>query len=425
MIPEWGKTRFRSEQQNIERRLEQGQLQAAYDQAQALLAQAQAVGPTAYSGADYDLAMAYCMLGTVLYKAGQAAPALELYVKAQRLFEEMDGGRGAGMASVTLTEQADCLAALGRLEDAAAKYEDAIARHEKRESLRDVAATKGQLATVQGKQGRYEEAIAAYAAARTLFEQQNEPQMVAVAWHQTGMVYQAAGQYDAAEAAYRQALEIETRMGDQARQASSLGQLGNLYVACLNRPEEAVNFYRQAADIFVEQGDLRSEGVTRHNIANTLRKLQRYDEARGEIRRAIECRQPFGVAGEIWQSFSILHDIETATGNPAAARAAWQQARDAYLAYRQQGGYAQSGGGQLVDHVLGLLAQQQVDEVQLLFQRLTSDPTVPDSVKQLIQAMVAILNGSRDPALADDPALDFADAAEVLFFLHRLSPPPP
>jgi hypothetical protein len=61
------------------------------------------------------------------------------------------------------------------------------------------------------------------------------------------------------------------------------------------------------------------------------------------------------------ESFNILHDIETATGNPAAARAAWQQARDAYLAYRQQGGYAQYGGGKLVDHVLGLLAQQQVD----------------------------------------------------------------
>jgi tetratricopeptide (TPR) repeat protein len=204
-----------------------------------------------------------------------------------------------------------------------------------------------------------------------------------------------------------------------------LGQLGNLYYACLNRPEEAVTFYRQAADIFVEQGDLRSEGVVRNNIADTLRKLQRYDEARGEIRRAIECDKPFGHAATSWTSFAILHDIETATGNPAAARAAWQQARDTYLAYRQQGGYAQFGSGKLVDHVLGLLAQQQVDEIQSLFEQLTSDPDTRDTTKQLIQAMVAILNGSRDPALADDPALNYADAAEVLFFLHRLSPPPP
>ena len=34
--------------------------------------------------------------------------------------------------------------------------------------------------------------------------------------------------------------------------------------------------------------------------------------------------------------------------------------------------------------------------------------------------MVTILNGSRDPALADDPALYYRDAAEVLFFIERL-----
>jgi len=36
--------------------------------------------------------------------------------------------------------------------------------------------------------------------------------------------------------------------------------------------------------------------------------------------------------------------------------------------------------------------------------------------------MVDILNGAHDPALADDPALDYADAAEVLFLIHRLTP---
>lgn len=421
-LPEWGKARFENERLQIERLLGQGQLQVAYDQAQALLAKAQAVGPTAYSEADYDLARAHWLLGRVLKTPGQAAPALELYIEAQRLFEDSDNASAARMASVALTEQADCLTALGRLEDAAAKYEDAIARNEKRDSSRDVAVGKGQLATVRTMQGRYEEAIAEYAAARTLFEQQNEPQMVAVAWHQTGMVYQKAGQYAAAEVAYRQSLEIKTRMGNLAGQGNSLAQLGNLYDDCLNRPEEAVTFYRQAVDIAVEQGDVKNEGIRRNNIAKTLRQLQRYDEARGEIRRAIECYQPFGTAVKIYKSFNILHDIETATGNPSAARAAWQQAREAYLAYRQQGGYAQAYGGKLVDHVLGLLAQQQVDEIQSLFEQLTSNPDTRNSIKQLIQAMVAILNGSRDPALADDPALHYADAAEVLFLIHQLTP---
>ncbi|MFQ4136886.1 tetratricopeptide repeat protein [Nodosilinea sp. PGN35] len=418
-LPEWGSARFNNEKLQIERLLEQGQLQAAHTQAQALLAKAQAVGPAAYQGADYDLAMATNLLGQVFFAAGQADEALELFATAQHQFEAL-GEPGESMAAVVLAREADCLRALGRLDEAAAKYEEKIQRAEKLEDLRQVAVGKGNLAMVRMLQGRYGEAIAGYEAARTLFEQQNEPAMVATAWHQLGMVHQAAGNYDAAETAYRQSLEINTRRGDRAGQANSLTQLGNLYVDYLNRPEEAVTFYRQAADIYIEQGDLRYEGVTRNNIANTLRKLQRYDEARGEILRAIECDQPFGHAAEPWKPFAILHDIETAVGNPAAARAAWQQARDAYLAYRQQGGYAQGDGGKLVDHVLGLLAQQQTDEVQSLFTELTNNPEVPDSPKRLIQAMVAILNGSCDPALADDPALNYDDAAEVLFLIERL-----
>jgi tetratricopeptide (TPR) repeat protein len=418
-LPECGHAQFENERLQIGRLLGQNQLQAAYDQAQALLAKAQSVGATAYSRADYDLAVAHWVLGRVLKTAGQAAPALELLATVQQQFEAL-GEPGARMASVALTEQANCLQALGQLEAAAAKYEEAIAQSEKLADFRQVAVGKSQLATVRMLQGQYDEAIAEYAAARTRFEQQHEPQMVAGLWHQTGIVYEEAGQVDAAETAYRRSLEIETQIGNRAGQAGSLGQLGNLYKDRLNRLEEAVTFYRQAADIHVEQGDLRYEGVTRNNIADTLRKLQRYDEARGEIQRAIECKHPFGHAATPWTSFAILHDIETATGHPAAARAAWQQARAAYRAYRQQGGYAQAYGGKLVDQVLGLLAQQQGDEVQSRLAELINDPEVPDSIKLLIQAMVAILNGSRDPALADDPGLDYGDAAEVLWLMERL-----
>jgi tetratricopeptide (TPR) repeat protein len=200
----------------------------------------------------------------------------------------------------------------------------------------------------------------------------------------------------------------------------SLTQLGNLYAARLNRQEEAINFYRQAADIHVALGDLKEEGFARNNIARTLHKLQRYEEARTEIERAIECKSQFGHAASPWTSFNILHYIETATGNPAAARTAWQQARDTYLAYRQQGGYAQFGGGKLVDYVLGLIAQQQFAEIESLFNELANNPNATDSLKQLIQAVIAILNGSRDSSLADNPALDYDDAAEVLFLLERL-----
>ncbi|MBE7381029.1 MAG: tetratricopeptide repeat protein [Leptolyngbya sp. SIO1E4] len=419
VIPEWGNASFNNERLLIERLLGQGQLQAAYEKAQALLEKAQAVGPGAYREADYDLAMAHFLLGRVLSDGGQAAPALELFAEAQRLFEAL-GEQGEGMASVTLAEQADCLQSLGQLDKAAATYEENIKRAEKLEDFRQVAVGKGQLATVRMLQEQYGEALALYQDARTLFEQQHEPKSVAVAWHQIGIVHQEAGQYEEAEAAYRRSLAINTQTHNLAGQASSLTGLGTLYNANLNRPEEAVTFYRQAADIYVALGDLRYEGVVRSNIANPLCKLKRYDEARSEILRAIECLDQLGHAAQPWKAFNILHNIETATGNPEAAQLAWQQAREAYLAYRRQGGYAQAYGGKLVEHVLGLMAQQQTEAINPLFEQLMNDPGTADWLKQFIQTVVAILNGSRDVTLADDMAIDYSYAAEILFLMERL-----
>jgi tetratricopeptide (TPR) repeat protein len=99
VLPEWGHAQFENQRLQIERLLGQGKLQAAYDQAQALLAQAQAVGPTAYPGADYDLAMAHWLLGRVLKTAGQAALALELFVEAQQQFEALGSREPAWLPS--------------------------------------------------------------------------------------------------------------------------------------------------------------------------------------------------------------------------------------------------------------------------------------------------------------------------------------
>ncbi|MEM6445889.1 MAG: tetratricopeptide repeat protein, partial [Cyanobacteria bacterium P01_D01_bin.123] len=418
-IPEWGNARFENKRLQIERLLQQGQLQAAFEKAQALLNKAKAVGPTAYRGADYDLAMIHILLGRVLRLGGQVTPALEMHLEAQRLFEAL-GERGDRMVSTTLVEQADCLQQLGRLDEATEKYEENIQRAEKLEDFRQVAVGKGQLATVKMLQEEYADAIALYQEALTFFEQQNEPKSVAVIWHQIGMVHKKAGQYDEAETAYRRSLEIVSKTNNPAGQANSLVELGNLYDDCLNRPEEAVTFYRQAADIHVALGDLRYEGVARNNIASALIKLKRYEEARSEIVRAIECDRQFGHAALPWTAFAILQGIETATGNPEAAQTAWLQARDAYLAYRQQGGYAQAYGGKLVDRVLSLISQQQADEIGPLLQQMMNDLDTPAWLQQFIQAVAAILNGSQDMTLADDMELDYSNAAEIVLLMERL-----
>jgi tetratricopeptide (TPR) repeat protein len=272
------------------------------------------------------------------------------------------------------------------------------------------------------KQGRYEEALAAYAQARDQFTLLDEPGMVAGNWHQTGMAYQEAGEPEAAEDAYRKSLAINVRLNNVAGQASTLNQLGNLYDDVLDRPEEAAAFARQALDKSIESGDVAKEGSRRNNLAIRLHKLRRLDEARQEIRRAIECKAQFGHASEPWTSWSILADIETAAGNRAAAAEAKRKAIASYLAYRRDGGENHFPQGRLALAVTQPLLAGDPAAAASLLQQVAASPDA-GWLHPFIQALQAIVTGSRDRALADAPDLDYTMAAEILFLIETLEKP--
>jgi tetratricopeptide (TPR) repeat protein len=203
-----------------------------------------------------------------------------------------------------------------------------------------------------------------------------------------------------------------------ADEASSLLELGNLYVQ-MGRLEEAVTFYRQAVDIYAMQ-DLRHEGVVRSNLAGTLIKLQRFEEARPELQRAVECKKPYGHAAEPWKTWEILYTLEQATGNPQAAAEARRRAIESYLAYRRAGRESQSNVAELYDLVIQAIQQGATSEVEQQLAELSSE-NVPPQFTALPAKLHAILRGTRAPALADDPDLPYRDAAELQLLLERLS----
>ena len=56
----------------------------------------------------------------------------------------------------------------------------------------------------------------------------------------------------------------------------------------------------------------------------------------------------------------------------------------------------------------------------MLLSQLFNHPQASPSLKQLIAAVDSILDGERDQSLADDPTMDYDDAAELLLLLERL-----
>jgi tetratricopeptide (TPR) repeat protein len=194
--------RFGARQMEIERLLQARQVQQAYQAAQQLLADSQ--GPGSQVSA-FNQAMAFDLLGMVLFAGGAAGEALSCFREAQRRFEQL-GEKGSRMAAFTLDEQGKCLIELGRLEEATQLYEQAIKWNETLQDARQTAVCRGNLATLRMLQGRYAEALAAYEAAKQTFAELGEPSAVAGSWHQIGIVHEKAGNYEAAEEAYREAL---------------------------------------------------------------------------------------------------------------------------------------------------------------------------------------------------------------------------
>ena len=422
----WNHARFEATRTRIEQQLGGGRLREAFEGAQQLLQRARTAGGEAYPAADFDLAGACFLLARVLQRAGGSEQALRLLGEARQRFEAVANerpGRGAErMASVCFAEQGDCLCDLGRLDEAAAAYEERIRRGDQLGDVRGVAVGKGQLGTVRMHQRRYPEALAAYAEARERFTQLNEPGTVAVSWHQTGMVYQEAGQPEAAEDAYRKSLALEVRLGNVAGQAGTLSQLGTLYFGAPNRGEEAASFFRQAADKYAEIHDAGHEGMTRGNLSEALRTLRRMDEARQEIRRSIECKAQVGHAVEPWKSWAILSDIETDAGSPVAAEDAKRKAIACYLAYRRDGGENHNTDGRICLAVTQHLIAGDPAVAASLLEELAA---YPDAARLLpfIQALQSIVAGSRDRTLADAPDLDFGMAAEILLLIETLENP--
>lgn len=421
-LSKWSHAKFSAESANIDRLQEHGDLPSAYEAAQQLLQQSLAAGEDAYPTASYNIAYTHWQLGGVMQKGGAAEAALSPLAEAQRRFQKLaDAGdtNAELMASAAITSTADCLIDLGRWDEAAAAYEEAIARDEKLHSKRNVAVGKGQLGTVRTLQGRYAEALAIYAEARTIFEKLGEPLSVAVTWHQIGIVHKEAGQFEQAERAYRQSLAIKVRQKNLEGEASSLYELGSLYQN-IGRLEEAITFYRQVADICVKLHNPYREGMARHALGFTLMHLQRYDEARRELYRAIECKKLYGHAATLWYTWDILCNLEQATGDAQAAAEARQQALASYLAYRRAGGQSMGFGAQICAHTAQAITQNEITRLEQELAEYLGTSAGPRG-KVLILKLQAVLHGERDPKLADDPNLNYADAVELLLLLETLN----
>jgi hypothetical protein len=182
--------------------------------------------------------------------------------------------------------------------------------------------------------------------------------------------------------------------------------------------EEAAQLHRQAATLREELRDSFAQARSRGNLAVALQELGRLDEAREAANRTADLQAPFGHAAEQWKTWDILHDIETLAGRPGAAAAARSRAIELYAAYRLVGGAPQTALARLIVAVGQTLRAHGAEEARRL---IPLPERFDEGLLPVREALLAIIDGSRDLALARDSRLGYEVAVEIELLLEGLA----
>ena len=182
-------------------------------------------------------------------------------------------------AAQVIRVQGDCLLKMHRYAEAAAAFEESIARDMSIGNLLTAHGTKLQLATVRLRRKQYDESLAAFEEVAEFFSRCGEPREVAAAWHQIGRARVELGsvrrqddEYDKAEQAFRESLTISVAEGYQDGQAFTLQELGSLYDT-RGRYADAASFFEKAAMKYRAVRDLAGEKTCLDKLADSFRKL--------------------------------------------------------------------------------------------------------------------------------------------------------
>ncbi|MGW6738605.1 tetratricopeptide repeat protein [Streptomyces sp. NPDC055013] len=187
----------------------------------------------------------------------------------------------------------------------------------------------GNLGAALRQVGRVGEAIEAHTHDRDLCQAAGDRDGEASAWHNLGIALREAGRVGEAIEAHTHERALYQASANRHGEADALNSLGNA-VREAGRLEEAIEAHTRARDLYQAAGDRHREAFAWNNLGLALREA-------GQVEEAIEAHSgALGVyeeledwyrAGNALRNLAVAHEQ---AGRPAATRAHYLQAADAY-----------------------------------------------------------------------------------------------
>ncbi|MFJ8598280.1 AfsR/SARP family transcriptional regulator [Streptomyces shenzhenensis] len=196
------------------------------------------------------------------------------------------------------------------------------------QSLADTAAALRSL-------GRYDEAAAHFHDAMTVYRELGDVQGRSHAVTNLGDICLQVGRLDKAVEYARRGLVLDRFLGSTWGEGIGLSNLGDAYQR-QGRFDEAVACLEQALTVLRADDNRWVEGVTLDILGTVYQRLRRYDDALAHYHRALETHRDIGNRWGEGHTLGNFGDVQLAAGDPEAARVSWDQALAIFAEFDHQ-----------------------------------------------------------------------------------------
>ena len=229
-------------------------------------------------------------LGSLADNLGRKEEAARYYEQALLIHREVGDRVGEGTVLNNLGKLA---VDRGRKEEAARYYEQALLICREVDNRSGEGTTLNNLGKLAVDRGRKEEAARYYEQALLIHREVGNHAVEGITLNNLGSLADGLGRKEEAARYYEQALLILREVGDRAGEGIALNNLGSL-ADDLGRKEEAARYYEQALLIHREVGDRAGEGNTLNNLGKLAKNLGRQEEAARHYEQALLIRREVG-----------------------------------------------------------------------------------------------------------------------------------
>ncbi|MFX1238613.1 MAG: tetratricopeptide repeat protein [Promethearchaeota archaeon] len=246
--------------------------------------------------------LALLTIGNTLKKRGKLQKALEHYIEALAITEQLGDLQGKRLI---LNNIGEILKIKGKLNEALQHYKEALAIAEQLGDLEGKGTTLNDIGIILKSKGKLNEALDHYKEALAIADQFGDLWGKATLLHSIGDILKIKGELDEALQHYKEALAISEQLGDFECKVLCLDGIGEISEG-RGKLDKALKLYQEALTIADQLDDLELRPHILNSIGLLLSKKGKLNKALRHYRKALAIDEQLG---NLSQKGAVLSNI--------------------------------------------------------------------------------------------------------------------